>query len=185
MTRAVPAEWSGRCRDCHIGCRQKKGAKKNKLAAYAALWGFEPNQPGLDEFVAAYHRGCDDIGLEAFETAAAIALGLKAGLVGPDFSGILKALEEINRGTELGFILGRGGESAALAWDLPLPAENGPRKSTGLEEAEELFLDSVGLCAFAYSVMLNNAELWAALEDLLKAKYGPSFDPETLNRPAV
>lgn len=152
------------------------GKKKNKLAAYAALWALDRSLPGFDEFVAAYHHRCDDIGLEAFETAAAIALGLKDGLVEPGFTGILDALEEINQGTELGLILGQGAESAARAWGLPLPSEDGPRKSTGLAEADDFFLDSVGLCAFAYSVLLDTPDLWAALEDMLKAKYGPSFN---------
>ena len=175
----------GLCRDCPIGCHTRKGVKKNKLAAYAALWGLDRDAQEFGGFVADYHRLCDDIGLEAFETAAAIATGLAAGLVTAGFNGILAALGEISRGTELGLILGEGAQSAGQAWGILPSTEAGPRKSAGRSEAEDIFLDSVGLCAYAYSVMLNNPDLWAALEDLLKAKYGPSFDSEKLKKLAL
>lgn len=181
MAKSDPAGHPGLCRNCPIGCHIKKGGKKkNKLDAYAALWNLDQSLQGFDEFVAAYHRLCDDIGLEAFETAAAIAVALKAELVKPGFSGILDAVEEISRGSELGLILGNGAESAALIWGGSPTAEAGPRKSSGRSEAEDIFLDSVGLCAFAYSAMLADSSLWEALEELLKAKYGPSFDAEKL-----
>jgi hypothetical protein len=159
-----------------------QGGKKNKAAAYAALWGLDAAQLGFGDFVAAYHHSCDDIGLEAFETAGAIALGLKAGAVRPGCGGVLAALEEISRGSELGRLLGQGAAAAARAWGLPL-SEKGPRKNTGLTEAEDFFLDSVGLCAFAYAALPGDAELRAALEALLRAKYGAAFDAETLRFP--
>ena len=172
---------TGLCRDCPIGCHIKKGGKKkNKPAAYAALWCLDRSSPGFDEFVAAYHRLCDDIGLEAFETAAALAVGLKAGLVKSGFSGILAAVEEISRGSELGLILGNGAESAALIWGVTSDAAAGPRKTSGRSETEDIFLDSMGLCAFAYSALPADSSLWQALEELLKAKYGPGFDIEKL-----
>lgn len=185
MTKPAPPQRSGLCRDCPIGCHiRKDGKKKNKLAAYAALWGLDQTLEGFGEFVAAYHQRCDDIGLEAFETAAAIAVGIKAGRVTATFSGILEVLGEISRGTKLGLILGNGAEAAGLLWGQTRPSGTGPRKSTGRSEAEDIFLDSTGLCAFAYSVMLADPGLWEALDSLLKAKYGPSFDTEKLKNMA-
>lgn len=173
------------CRDCPIGCHiDKGGQKKDKAAAYAALWGLERGADGFDEFLAAYHRLCDDIGLEAFETAAAIALGLQARLAEASFRGILEAVEQISRGTELGRLLGGGAESAGLILGLAPRAGAGPRKSPGRSEAEDFFLDSTGLCAYAYSALPDNPDLWEALEELLKAKYGPSFDVEKLKNMA-
>lgn len=173
------------CRDCPIGCHiDKGGQKKDKAAAYAALWGLERGSGGFDEFLAAYHRLCDDIGLEAFETAAAIALGLQAGLAEATFQGILAAVEQISRGTDLGRLFGGGAEAAGLILGFTPRAGAGPQKSPGLSEAEDFFLDSAGLCAFAYSALPDNPDLWAALEELLKAKYGPSFDPEKLKNMA-
>lgn len=184
MTKPDPVQGLKLCRDCPIGCRTQKGVKKNKLAAYAALWDLDLEMPGFDEFVAAYHRRCDDIGLEAFETAAALAVGLKAGRVAAGFSGILKAVDEISRGTELGRILGNGAESAGSVWGLAPQADIGPRKKTGRSAAEEIFLDSTGLCAFAYSAMLINSNLWEEMDSMLKAKYGPSFDSDKLKNMA-
>ncbi len=182
MSDRPEAAQGGLCRDCPISCRRPQKAKKNKQAAYAALWGLDQRAFGFANFVAAYHERCDDIGLEAFETAAAIALGLEAGKVKADFGGVLEALEEISRGTDLGLILGNGAESARLAFRLAQPRRIGPRKSGGHSEAEDIFLDSTGLCAFAYSLMPENPALWEALDSLLKAKYGPSFDGDNLKR---
>lgn len=185
MTNPTIARRQGRCLDCPIGCHIQKGVKKNKLAAYALLWGLDQGIEGLGELVTAYHQRCDDIGLEAFETAAAIAAGIEAGKVAASSGGILQAVEEISRGTELGLILGNGAESARLVWGLAPQAGTGPRKNTGRSEAEDIFLDSTGLCAFAYSLMLADPCLWEALDSLLKAKYGPSFDSAKLKNMAA
>jgi aldehyde:ferredoxin oxidoreductase len=167
------------CQDCPNSCRKENSGKKKKLAAYAALWGLDQSLDGFDEFVAAYHRHCDDVGVDAFETARAIAMGQAVGLVAAGFGGILEAVNEISRGSNLGRILGNGAGRAALAWNVT-PPEAGPRKKAGHPESEVFFLDSVGLCAFAYSAMPPGSELWEVLSDLLKAKYGPSFDGEKL-----
>jgi len=176
----------GLCRDCPIGCHIPKGVKKtDKAAAYAALWGLDEAAPGFGEFLSAYHRRCDDIGLEAFETAAAIALALKAGLAEANFQGIVETVEQISRGTELGLIVGNGAKSAGLVWGLSPDTDIGPRKSPGHSEARDFFLDSTGLCAFAYSALSASPDLWAALEELLKAKYGPIFDGEKMKEMAL
>lgn len=180
MTEPPAPQRPGSCRDCPIACNAPgNGGHKKKYAAYAALWGLDRHAHGFEDFVAAYHHLCNDIGLDAFETAGAIALAIQSGRVAQTLSAILGAVEEISRGTDLGRILGGGAEAAGRAFGLAPPAQ-GPRKETGHSEAEDYFLDSVGLCAFAYARLPHSQELWAALEELLAAKYGPAFTGENL-----
>ena len=170
------------CSDCPLGChRPKPMKKKNKLEAYAALWGLDI-EAGFGGFVASYHHLCDDIGVEAFETAQAVALAMEAGIVPRSAPAILQAVEEISIGSELGRIIGHGPEYAAERWGVKLTGKAGPSKDSGHSEMDEIFLDSTGLCAFAYSIIKTGSEFWTNLGDLLKAKYGPDFDVEKLRR---
>ncbi len=183
MAEPAAGDKASTCRDCPVACHKPEGGrKKNRLDAYAALWRLDRRVPGFGDFVAAYHRLCDDIGVEAFEIAAAIASGIKAGRVAADENAILQAVGEISEGTALGRTLGGGAADAGRAWGVTPPAEARPRKETGRSEAEEIFLDTMGLCAFACSRLTENRGLWISLTDLLKAKYGPAFDGEKITR---
>lgn len=169
------------CRDCPLDCRDRRGGKnKDKLGGYARLWSLAPDDPGLAALVAEYHRLCDDIGLEAFETARAIALAQKAGAVAPGPSAVLAALKEAGQGTELGRIIGSGAAAAARRFGLELSEDSGPKKHSGSPPEVEAFLDTAGLCAPAYPLLAENHEARAALAEMLGARYGRDFSPGEL-----
>lgn len=164
------------CRGCPIDCRDRRGGKnKDKLGDYARLWSLAPDDPALAALVAEYHRLCDDIGLEAFETARAIALARLAGAVNEEPPAILEALQEAGRGTALGRAIGSGAAAAARHFGLAAPADSGPKKHSGSAPEVEAFLDTVGLCAPAYPPLADSPEARAALADMLRAKYGRDF----------
>ncbi len=173
---------SGRgCRDCPVACHAagKGGGGGKKAAAYAALWSLDPDWPGLADLLAEYHRRCDDLGVEAFETAGAVAAALRAGAVAPGGEAILRAVEEIGRGTGLGLILGSGAAGAARRFG-PAAVEAGPTKEvTGSPEAAAM-MDTLGICAFAAAELPKRPEAARALADILKAKYGRPFSPAEL-----
>lgn len=171
------------CRDCPLDCQDRRGGKnKDKLGDYARLWSFAPDHPGLAELVAAYHRLCDDIGLEAFETARAIALARQVGAVGESQEDILEALREVGRGTVLGLAIGSGLAAAADYFGLPEPfIEEGPKKHFAASPANNAFLDTIGLCAPAYPRLNDSLEAWDALAAMLKARYGRDFTPGELS----
>ncbi|MDR0882805.1 MAG: aldehyde ferredoxin oxidoreductase C-terminal domain-containing protein [Candidatus Adiutrix sp.] len=160
------------CAGCSIAChRPGQGGRGDKLAAYGALWGLAG--PELGELVAAYHHRCDDLGLEAFETARALALARQTGRLEASPGGLLAALDEIDQGTELGRILGSGAEIAARAFGLSLAgAPAGPAKTSGPSPEEDALMDTLGLCGFAAAGLAGNPAAWAALAAMLEAKTG-------------
>jgi|GEM_PF-2833379 len=163
------------CRDCPIDCRERQGGKnKEKLGDYARLWSLAPDDPGLPALVADYHRLCDDIGLEAFETARAIALAQAAGAVAFGPSAILEALKETGQGTDLGRIIGSGSVAAARHFGVS-PLDSGPKKHSGPSPEADAFMDTIGLCAPAYPLLDNNLEAQTALAEMLRARYGRDF----------
>lgn len=164
------------CRDCPLDCRDQRGGRnKDKLGGYARLWSLAPDDPTLAALVAEYHRLCDDIGLEAFETARVIALAQQAGAVGTGPSAIMGALKEAGQGTALGRIIGSGSAAAARRFGLTEPADSGPKKHSGSPPDVEAFLDTAGLCAPAYPLLADNPEARAALAEMLRARYGRDF----------
>lgn len=171
------------CRDCPLDCHDHWGGKKkSRLGEYARLWSLAPDQPGLAELVAAYQHLCDDIGLEAFETARAIALARRTGAVGESPEDILESLGEVGRGTALGRIIGSGSIAAADYFrEQDQLVEEGPKKHSGTSPVDDAFLDTIGLCAPAYPPLMGCPEALEAMAAMLKARYGRDFTVGELN----
>ncbi len=173
----------GNCAGCPAGCAAGgPGKKQNKRLAYAALWGLDPDAPDFPQFLADYHRLTDDLGVEAFDVARTLALARRAGLISPGSpAAILEAVAEIGRGTDLGRLLGSGAAHAARVWGFPPEPEAGPVKATGLDPEAAALADTLGLCAFAARALAAGPEAapeaWAALAEVLRAKYGRAFTP--------
>ncbi|MGL4209552.1 MAG: aldehyde ferredoxin oxidoreductase C-terminal domain-containing protein [Candidatus Adiutrix sp.] len=162
------------CQACPVNCRPRNNPKKNHLAAFTKLWAFEPPATELATFLPVYHHHCNDLGLEAFEVARAIAACQVAGIIPfGDCEAILQLLTQINDNTPLGQMIGAGPRKIKETYNIDFDLTQGPQKHM-TNSPDEAFMDSMGLCAFG-SLTLNSDVALKALAELLEAKYQRPF----------
>jgi aldehyde:ferredoxin oxidoreductase len=111
---------------CHPGCIIKcsniypdeNGEALASCVEYETAWALGANC-GIDDldYIAKMTRECNDAGVDTIETGNTLAIAMEAGLIQfGDGPGALNLLEEVQKGTPLGRIIGQGVVATAKAY---------------------------------------------------------------------
>jgi aldehyde:ferredoxin oxidoreductase len=108
---------------CSIAFNGEDGRHLTSALEYETLAMMGPNLDIADlDAIATIDRRCDDLGLDTIELGNALSQAMSAGrLTFGDSNGVLKAIDEIERGTDFGRILGDG--TVAVSKELGLDRE--------------------------------------------------------------
>lgn len=111
---------------CHVGCiircSQTYNGKDGKYLTsgfeYETIWGFGAGCTVDDlDIIADIDKACDDVGIDTIDTAGTMMVAMEAGILPwGDGKGILKLIDEIKNGTDLGRILGNGPDFTGKAF---------------------------------------------------------------------
>lgn len=222
---------------CHVGCvircsqiyNDKEGNYVTSGFEYETVWGFGAGCLVDDlDIIAKADRICDDIGIDSIEAAVTMQVAMEGGIIPfGDGPGMLNLLNEVEKGTYLGRIIGNGAGFTGKAMGVTriptvknqgIPAYD-PRavKGVGLTYATTTMgadhtagyavatnilkvggfvdplkkdgqielsrnlqiataaVDSTGLCLFVAFCILDNAEAFQSIIDMINAQYGISL----------
>lgn len=222
---------------CHVGCvircsqiyNDKEGNYVTSGFEYETVWGFGAGCLVDDlDIIAKADRICDDVGIDSIEAAVTMQVAMEGGIIPfGDGPGMLNLLNEVEKGTYLGRIIGNGAGFTGKAMGVTriptvknqgIPAYD-PRavKGVGLTYATTTMgadhtagyavatnilkvggfvdplkkdgqielsrnlqiataaVDSTGLCLFVAFCILDNAEAFQSIIDMINAQYGISL----------
>lgn len=120
---------------CHPGCVMRCSnvypMPDGKVCApieYETAWAFGPNlEIGDLDVIAKLNYICNDVGLDTIETGCTLGVLMEAGVIPfGDGEAAIKVLEEVEKGTPLGRIIGSGAASAGKVFGVTrVPAVKG------------------------------------------------------------